>query len=133
MTLSTITPEELNRSLREVTERLEDEKSIGPLLDSARADTPIIEMIIGVLASLLQAEPQPGRGEALRAVRRDLKIFLALRDIEQSGVPYTLTGHSMTWYNAVLASFTERKPQTTLASPYVGCRHYRLIFRILNP
>ena len=82
MALADWTLTDVSERIVESAPRLKDPVMASALPDEARQDTPIITGILQHLAILAASGPHRGKNGELAVMRRDLLVFLALRDLQ---------------------------------------------------
>jgi hypothetical protein len=83
MALADWTLMELGTCMERAARQLRDPVTAGKLLDQARKDTPLVADILHLIAVTTASGPHRGRNRELEPMRRDLLLFLALRELEQ--------------------------------------------------
>jgi len=83
MNVSDLNLDGLCENLVRVGAQLSTPSTLRALLDRARADTPIIDEFIGQIELMAQDKSLKHRKRVLELAKRDLHIFLALREIER--------------------------------------------------
>ena len=82
MGLADWTLNELGAAMDRMTRQLRDPVLAGELLDQARQDTPLADILQHIAVATVSG-PRRGRNRDLELLRRDLLLFLALRELEQ--------------------------------------------------
>jgi hypothetical protein len=82
MGLNQWTLRELGTGMERMARQLRDPVLAAELLDQARQDTPLIADILHHLAVATASGPRRSRNRELELLRRDLLLFLALRELQ---------------------------------------------------
>jgi hypothetical protein len=83
MGLADWTLKELGDRMVRISRQLHDPVLAGELLSEARQDTPLVADILYHIAVATLSGPRRGRNKDLELLRRDLLLFLALRELAQ--------------------------------------------------
>lgn len=86
MGLNQWTLKDLGAGMERIARQLRDPVLAGELLDQARQDTPLVADILHYIAVATASGPRRGKNRDLELMRRDLLLFLALRELEQQEV-----------------------------------------------
>lgn len=81
MALADWTLMELGTCMERAARQLRDPVTAGELLDQARKDTPLVADMLHLIAVTTASGPQRGKNRDLQLMRRDLLLFLALREL----------------------------------------------------
>lgn len=82
MTLSDLNLERLFQHMVRMQAQLHNRTTMKSLLDQARADTPVIDEILGQIAAMIHTKSLRHRKKSLELAQHHPHLFLALRDIE---------------------------------------------------
>lgn len=83
MGLNQWTLKKLGAGMERMARQLRDPVLAGEFLDQARQDTPLVADILQHIAVATVSGPRRGRNRDLELLRRDLLLFLTLRELEQ--------------------------------------------------
>ena len=83
MALTNWTLRDLGAGMERMARQLRDPVLAAELLDQARQDTPIVADTLHHIAVATASGPRRGKNRELELLRRDLLLFLALRELEQ--------------------------------------------------
>jgi hypothetical protein len=86
MALVDWTLKNLGEHMARIARKLHDPVLAGELLSEARQDTPIVADILHHIAVAAASGPHRGKSGDLAIMRRDLLLFLALRELEREEV-----------------------------------------------